>query len=114
MKITAFKQKCSNPGCTAVAEVDAAGNVAPEYKVQCKWLRNKIDPHHSIACPFIRSDIAATIKKDLHQQDALLTLRRNPAAENHESYLIFFQARCVGRIFYVHAGASFHLDPVTR
>ncbi len=35
----------------------------------------------------------------------MLTLRRNPDADQGESYLVYFRGRYVGRIFYVGAGA---------
>ncbi len=35
----------------------------------------------------------------------MLTLRRNPDADQEESYLVYFRGRYVGRIFYVGAGA---------
>ncbi len=36
----------------------------------------------------------------------MLTLKRNPdAADQEDSYLVYFEGRYVGRIFYVGAGA---------
>ncbi len=35
----------------------------------------------------------------------MLTLKRNPDADQKESYLVYFRGRYVGRIFYVGAGA---------